>query len=92
MRPSQRKEMAIHAVQQKDVSVAFACRTFMVSESCYRYKRKLSDENETIGDWLVRLTTAHRTWGFCGLWPMFSVSSQCEGICVEPQTSKTHLL
>jgi len=56
--------MAVQAVKEKSVSIALACRAFMVSESCYRYERKLSDENAEIADWLVRLTTAHRTWGF----------------------------
>jgi len=46
------------------VSIALACRTFQISESCYRYERKLSDENAEIADWLVGLTTTHRTWGF----------------------------
>ena len=64
MRPSQRKEMAVQAVKEKSVSIALTYRTFMVSESCYRYERKLSDENAEIADWLVCLTTAHRTWGF----------------------------
>ena len=64
MRPSQRQEMAASAVRLRGVSIALACRTFQISESCYRYERKLSDENAEIADWLVRLTTAHRTWGF----------------------------
>ena len=46
------------------MSVALACRTFGISESCYRYARKPSDENAEIADWLVRLTSAYRTWGF----------------------------
>ena len=49
---------------QKGVSIAFACRTFGVSETCYRYERKLSDENERIADLLIGLTQVHRTWGF----------------------------
>jgi putative transposase len=56
--------MAGKAVAQKGVSVALACRTFGISETCYRYSRKLSDENEEIADLLVGLTQAHRTWGF----------------------------
>jgi len=28
------------------VSIALACRTFDVSETCYRYSAKLNDENE----------------------------------------------
>jgi putative transposase len=44
--------------------VALACRTFGISETCYRYERKLSDENEQIADLLLGLTQVHRTWGF----------------------------
>lgn len=35
-----------------------------ISESCYRYQPKLSSENAVIADWLLRLTTANRRWGF----------------------------
>lgn len=56
--------MAEHAVKYDGVSIALACRTFGISESCYRYEAQLSDENALIADWLVRLTTTHRTWGF----------------------------
>lgn len=56
--------MAEEAVRKRKVSVALACRTFGISESCYRYERKLSDENAEIADWLVRLTSTYRTWGF----------------------------
>lgn len=54
----------MQAVQNHTISVALACRTFGVSETCYRYGRKLDSENEEIADWLLRLTTAHKTWGF----------------------------
>lgn len=56
--------MAVSAVQNHGVSIALACRTFGVSETCYRYERKLDDENAIIADWLVRLTTNRRNWGF----------------------------
>jgi len=56
--------MATHAVRRHGVSIALSCRTFLISETCYRYKRKLDDENAVIADWLVRLTTNRRTWGF----------------------------
>ena len=56
--------MAVTAVTQRSISVALACRTFGVSETCYRYTRKLDDENATIADLLVGLTQARRTWGF----------------------------
>ena len=64
------------AVISHGVSIALACRTFQISESCYRYDRKLIDENAEIADWLEKLTIAwqgienarevdnRRTWGF----------------------------
>lgn len=52
------------AVEETGVSIAIACRTFGVSESCYRYEATLNDENAEIADWLIRLTAAYRTWGF----------------------------
>lgn len=36
----------------------------MISETCYRYQAKLSDENTKIADWLEALTRRHRNWGF----------------------------
>lgn len=59
-----RKEIAARAVARHGVSISLACRTFQVSESCYRYERKLSDENAEIAEWLVKLTSNRRTWGF----------------------------
>ena len=56
--------MARKAVEQQGVSVRLACRMFNVSESCYRYQAKLRAEDDVIADWLIRLTTAHRNWGF----------------------------
>lgn len=64
VRPSQRKEMAEWAVRHRSASIALACRAFSISETCYRYEAKLSDENELIADLLIALTTAKRTWGF----------------------------
>jgi len=56
--------MAERAVRRLGVSIAIACRTFGVSETCYRYGPKLKAENEKIGDLLVGLTNTHKTWGF----------------------------
>ena len=64
VRPSQRREMAEWAVRYRSASIALACRAFSISETCYRYQPKLSDENELIADWLVALTNAKKTWGF----------------------------
>ena len=56
VRPSQRKEMAQRAVTENRVSIRVACLAFAISESCYRYTAKLSDENAEIADWLIRFT------------------------------------
>ncbi len=37
---------------------------FQISETCYRYSPVLSDENAESADWLERLTTNKRGWGF----------------------------
>lgn len=64
VRPSQRREMARQAVTDKRTSIRHACETFDISETCYRYERVRRDEDARIADWLVRLTTAYRDWGF----------------------------
>ena len=56
--------MATWAVQYRSLSIAAACRTFSISETCYRYAPKLSEENELIADWLIALTNTKKTWGF----------------------------
>ena len=63
-RPSQRREMAEVTVARRGASIALACRTFGVSETCYRYAPKLVGENEEIADLLAGLTNAPRNWGF----------------------------
>jgi putative transposase len=64
IRPALRRGLAEKAVARHGVSIALACRTFGVSETCYRYSPLLIDENEEIADLLVGLTTARKTWGF----------------------------
>ena len=56
--------MAKAAVEEHSVSIRMACRTFDVSETCYRYEPKLKAENEIIADWLTLLTKQFRSWGF----------------------------
>ncbi len=43
--------MAINAVAHNEVSIALACRTFRISETCNRYSPVLSNVNEDIADW-----------------------------------------
>ena len=64
VKPSQRKEVAKDAVQNKGCSVKLACLAVGVSENCFRYSRILTDENAEIEDWLIRLTTWKKRWGF----------------------------
>jgi len=56
--------MAQEAVRSRNVSVRFACRLFVVSESCYRYQPQRNEENDVIADWLLRITDSQRNWGF----------------------------
>ncbi|MDR6433270.1 putative transposase [Brucella pseudogrignonensis] len=60
----------------RGVSIALACRTFGVSETCYRYSAKLNEENEQIADLLIGLTRAKKNWGF-GLWALVFVFFTC---------------
>ena len=48
----------------KDISIRLSCELFGISETCYRYHPKLSDENTIIVDWLLRLAQSQRNWGF----------------------------
>lgn len=64
MKPSRRREMAKDCVQERQVSIRLACRAFSISETCYRYTPLLSNENGVIADWLIRLTSTWRNWGF----------------------------
>lgn len=56
--------MAKNAVAAKGVSIRLACETYGISQACYRYQAKLSDENAELADWLIRLTHNQRNWGF----------------------------
>ena len=56
--------MAKQAADQYKLSVRVACETFSISQTCYRYQPKLSEDNARIADWLIRLTNNQRNWGF----------------------------
>ena len=64
VRPSERKEMAKIALARHKISVRLACKTFFISESCFRYKSLLKSENERIAEYLMHLCDVHRNWGF----------------------------
>ncbi len=56
--------MAKKALIDHELNIRQSCRAFGISETCYRYEAKLSDENAEIADWLLRLTAWQRNWGF----------------------------
>ena len=56
--------MAIKAVADRGLPIRVACHAFRISESCYRYERKLDAENDEVANWLIRLTDNHRSWSF----------------------------
>ena len=56
--------MAKRAVTDRGVSIRLACLAVGISETCYQYQAIHSGDNQLIADWLLRLTTTNRTWGF----------------------------
>ena len=56
--------MAQETVKNKNVSVTLSCKIFMISETCYRYTARLSDENSLIAQYLIDLTNQKKNWGF----------------------------
>jgi len=56
--------MAQYASEHRGISIRLTWQVFVISECCYRYRRLLSQENQTIADWLVRITDSQRNWGF----------------------------
>ncbi|WP_284219557.1 IS3 family transposase, partial [Agaribacter marinus] len=64
LKPFVKREMAIELVKQRQFSIRMACECVGISQSGYRYVAKQSSENALIADWLLRLTTTHKRWGF----------------------------
>ena len=64
VKPSRRKEMAQRAYAHYGTSIRLVCSVFGISESGYHYQARLATENAEIADWLLRLTTANKRWGF----------------------------
>ena len=62
--PCERRQLAQQSVAQHSISIRFACCIFAISETCYRYKAKLADDNTEIAQWLIQLTDEHKDWGF----------------------------
>jgi len=56
--------MAKQTTEKYALSIRLVCEIFAISETCYRYQPKLSEDNIWIADWLIRLTNNQRNWGF----------------------------
>lgn len=64
VKPSQRREMAKHIARKGILSIEKICVLFRISETCFRYKAKLGQEDRVIADWLIHVTSTYRNWGF----------------------------
>jgi putative transposase len=64
VKPQARRMLAQQSVAERKISIRLACRIFAVSETCYRYQPKLSDENADIAHRIIKLTDAESDWGF----------------------------
>jgi putative transposase len=64
VRSCRRKGMAMKPVEERGICIRLACKAFRISESCYRYERKLDAKNEEVATWLIKLTDNNRNWGF----------------------------
>lgn len=56
--------MAQPILKERGLSIRLVCKAFRISETCYRYHEKHSDDNELIAYWLLKLCDVTRTWGF----------------------------
>ena len=56
--------MAITYRDKRDLSIRLVCQVFGISETCFRYKALLCNENAEIADWLIRSTNTWRNRGF----------------------------
>jgi len=55
--------MAQQVIATQGASIRLACMASGISESCYRYRSKLSSEKAGIADWLIKLTVKESGWG-----------------------------
>ena len=57
--------MAYKVVSEQRVFIRLACLVSRISESCYRYERKLDADNDEVVNLLIKLTDKHLIRGFC---------------------------
>lgn len=63
VKPFQCRAMAKDAVCKGRLSIRSACEAFTISQTCYRYQPKLSEDNEQIAEWLELLVKRKKNWG-----------------------------
>ena len=61
---------------------------FGISETCYRYERRLSEENKEIAAWAALLDAEAQAVGVCSVFFSFA---QCAGFWLEPQARVSDL-
>ena len=59
---SRQHELAKNVNGHHQVNIRAACQAFSISETCYRYRPKLSSQNAEFADLLIRLTHNQRNW------------------------------
>ena len=62
--PSQRKEVAKAAILEKKCTIKLACTAVGISENSYRYSKVFDQEHKQIEEWLIRITSWKKRWGF----------------------------
>lgn len=55
-----RSKIAQSAIEKHRISVGLAPECLGISETCFRFRAKLSCENVEVVDWLLRLTDANK--------------------------------
>ncbi len=56
--------MAKQSIADHNISIRLACQIFQISETCFRYRPLHSDENAFMAEWLIKITSTWRNWGF----------------------------
>ena len=58
------KRGAKAAILKKKCTIKLACTAVGISENCYRYSKVCDQENKQIEEWLIRIPSWKKRWGF----------------------------
>jgi len=56
--------MAKAVLKTQNLSIRLLCEAFGVSKTAFHYQAKMPAEDQLIETWLLKLTKAHKRWGF----------------------------